>query len=72
MKRLMLAALIAFVLVIRQLSYRSPGDQPASGCDNYASGISKGRHLAARCRGGVKGLLRFLRKAWQEKSRLRP
>jgi hypothetical protein len=47
MKRLMLAALLAFVLVIGNFVTVPRATTPASGCDNYASGISKGP--AFRC-----------------------
>ncbi len=61
MKRLMLAALLAFVLVIGNFVIVPWAIAQASGCDDRASGISKVRHLAVRCHCGVKGL-RLLRK----------
>lgn len=47
MKRLMLVALLALVLVIGNLVTVPRETTPASGCVGYASGISKG--TASRC-----------------------
>jgi len=47
MKRLMLAALLAFVLVIGNFMTVPRATTPASGCDDHARGISKG--TTSRC-----------------------